>query len=77
MPPVTEGNRIKWHYFINGKFHSVQDLDMRLFFPQELDSYLEWAGFNIMHKFGDFKEETFSDSSEKQIYVLALAGLSI
>lgn len=30
-----------------------------------------------MHKFGDFKEETFSDSSEKQIYVLALAGLSI
>ena len=74
---ATQINRIKWHYFINGKFHSVQDLDMRLFFPQELDSYLEWAGFNIMHKFGDFKEETFSDSSEKQIYVLALAGLSI
>ena len=74
---ATQINRIKWHYFINGKFHSVQDLDMRLFFPQELDSYLEWAGFNIMHKFGGFKEETFSDSSEKQIYVLALAGLSI
>lgn len=67
----TQINRIEWHYFINGEFHSVQNLDMRLFFPQELDSYLEWAGFNIIHKFGSFEEETFSDNSEKQIFVLA------
>lgn len=65
-------NRIEWHYFINGKFHSIQNLDMRLFFPQELDSYLEWAGFNVIHKFGGFEEEVFSDNSEKQIYVLSL-----
>ena len=45
---------------------------MRLFFPQELDSYLEWAGFKIIHKFGGFEEETFGDNSEKQIYVLTL-----
>ncbi len=69
---ATQINRIKWHYFINGKFHSTQNMDMRLFFPQELDSYLEWAGFNIVHKFGGFEEEAFSDDSEKQIYVLSL-----
>ena len=69
---ATQINRIKWHYFINGEFHSIQNLDMRLFFPQELDSYLERAGFNLIHKFGSFKEETFSNASEKQIYVLAL-----
>lgn len=68
---ATQINRIEWHYYINGKFHSTQNLDMRLFFPQELDSYLEWAGFNIIHKFGSFEEEVFCDKSEKQIFVLA------
>ncbi|MDR1180589.1 MAG: class I SAM-dependent methyltransferase [Bacteroidales bacterium] len=67
---ATQINRIEWHYYINGEFHSTQNLDMRLFFPQELDSYLEWAGFNIIHKFGSFKEEVFNDKSEKQIFVL-------
>ena len=44
---------------------------MRLFFAKELDAYLEWAGFNIIHKYGNFKEGVFNDKSEKQIYVLA------
>lgn len=62
-------NRIEWHYFINGQFDSIQNLDMRLFFPQELDAYLEWNGFEIVHKFGSFEEETFNDHSEKQVFV--------
>ncbi|MBD0851969.1 class I SAM-dependent methyltransferase [Maribacter arenosus] len=65
----TQINRIDWHYFINGEFDSIQNLDMRLFFPQELDSYLERNGFNIIHKFGGFEEEVFNDKSEKQIFV--------
>lgn len=68
---ATQINRIEWHYFINGKFHSIQNMDIRLFFPQELDSYLEWVGFNVIHKFGSFEEEEFNNNSEKQIYVLA------
>lgn len=68
---ATQINRIQWHYFINDEFHSIQNIDMRLFFPQELDTYLEWTGFNVIHKFGDFEEKAFNDSSEKQIYVLA------
>lgn len=66
---ATQINRIEWHYFINGEFHSIQNLDMRLFFPQELDSYLEGAGFEISHKFGSFEEELFENKSEKQIFV--------
>ena len=62
-------NRIEWHYFINGKFNSIQNLDMRMFFPQELDSYLGWNGFNIIHKYGGFQEEAFNDNSEKQVFV--------
>jgi ubiquinone/menaquinone biosynthesis C-methylase UbiE len=65
----TQINRIEWHYFINGEFDSIQNLDMRLFYPQELDSYLERNGFNIIHKFGSFEEEAFNDHSEKQIFV--------
>ena len=68
---ATQINRIEWHYFINGEFHSIQNLDMRLFFPQELDTYLKWAGFSVIRKFGSFAEEAFTDNSEKQIYVLA------
>ena len=65
----TQMNRIEWHYYINGQFDSIQDLDMRLFFPQELDAYLEWKGFEIIQKFGSFAEEAFKDDSEKQIFV--------
>lgn len=68
---ATQMNRICWHYVINGVFHSAQPLDMRLFFPLELDAYLEGAGFTIVHKFGGFEEEAFADDSEKQVYVLA------
>lgn len=68
----TQINRIEWHYFINGRFDSVQNLDMRLFFPQELDAYLEWNGFKMIHKFGSFEEEAFNDHSGKQIFVCQL-----
>ncbi|PNW26921.1 class I SAM-dependent methyltransferase [Formosa algae] len=62
-------NRIAWHYYINGDFHSIQNLDMRLFFPQELDSYLEQHGFKILQKYGSFEKEAFDNHSEKQIIV--------
>lgn len=65
----TQINCIEWEYYIDGEYDSIQNLDMRLYFPQELDSYLEWNGFTIIHKFGNFKEEEFIDSSEKQIFV--------
>lgn len=66
---ATQINRIEWHYFINGEFNSIQNLDMRMYFPQELDAYLEWAGFDVIHKFGSFEEDKFNDKSEKQIFV--------
>jgi SAM-dependent methyltransferase len=65
----TQMNRIAWHYYINGVFDSIQNLDMRLFFPKELDSHLEENGFKINHKFGGFEKEAFNDASEKQIFV--------
>jgi SAM-dependent methyltransferase len=66
---TTQINRIKWHYFIDGKFDSVQNLDMRMFFPKELDEYLSINGFKIIDKFGGFQEEKFEDKSVKQVFV--------
>lgn len=66
---TTQINRIEWHYYINGKFNSIQNLDMRLFFPRELNFYLEANGFNIIKKFGNFNEQPFTNTSEKQIFV--------
>ncbi|MEZ4854697.1 class I SAM-dependent methyltransferase [Flavobacterium sp.] len=65
----TQINRIEWHYFINDVFHSIQNLDMRMYYPQELDSYLKFSGFTILHKFGNFDEDKFNNNSEKQIFV--------
>lgn len=53
----------------NPNIQFIVELDMRLFFPQELDSYPERNGFNIIYKFGGFEEEAFHDNSEKQIFV--------
>lgn len=69
---MTQINRIEWHYFINDSFHSVQNLDMRMYFPRELDTYLKWNGFTVMYKYGSFDEEAFNDDSEKQIFVCKL-----
>lgn len=66
---ATQINRIEWHFFINGEFDSIQNLNMRMFFPQELDAYLVSNGFDIIHKFGSFEEEAFNSDSEKQIFV--------
>lgn len=65
----SQVNRIEWHHFINGIFHSTQNLDMRMYFPQELDAYLLWHGFEIIHKFGSFDEKEFDNNSEKQIII--------
>ena len=65
----TQVNRIEWHYYINGQFDSVQNLDMRLFFPKELDAYLKQHDFKILHKFGSFDEAAFEDQSNKQIFI--------
>ena len=69
---ATQINRIEWHYTINEAFHSVQHLDMRMYFPQELDTYLKWSGFSILHKFGNFDQEQFNNHSEKQLIICKL-----
>ena len=70
---ASQINRIEWHYHINGVFDSVQKLDMRMYFPKELDAYIQQAGFRVLEKLGNFEGGSFEDASEKQIYVCQIA----
>ena len=65
----TQINQIKWQYVIDGKFEPEQSLDMRMYYPQELDEYVRINGFTIFKKYGDFNSSDFMSNSVHQIFV--------
>lgn len=70
---ASQINRVVWHYEINGQADArVDELCMRMVFPQELDALLELSGFAIEHKYGDYDESPFDSSSSKQLMVCRL-----
>jgi len=62
-------NRIKWYYKIDNQEEVVKELNMRIFYPQELDALLYYNGFTIEAKFGNYNMDTFVPSSKKQLIV--------
>jgi len=72
---ASEINRVKWKHSLDGE-ETIRSLDMRCFWPLEMDAILKYNGFEIVHKFGDYDESIFSSDSSKQIYVLKARELS-
>ena len=66
--PATQVNRVRW-FFHMGSEETIQNLDMRCFFPLEMDALLKYNGFRIVSKFGSFDEAPFGSTSPKQIFV--------
>jgi SAM-dependent methyltransferase len=67
---AAQVNRIVWHYEIDGQEDAVvHRMDMRIFFPQELDALLKFNGFEIEHKHGNYNESPFGPDSPHQIVV--------
>ena len=64
-------NRVKWYPYIDGE-EFVEKLDMRCFFPQEMDSILQYNGFQIISKYGDFDKNAFGNESSKQIFICSV-----
>lgn len=62
-------NKILMYYKIGDLEERVDELNMRIFFPQEIDAILKYNEFTIENKFGDFKENPFGQGSPKQIIV--------
>lgn len=66
---VNQINRIKWYYKIDNKEEYSEELNMRIFYPQELDALLHYNGFIIESKFGNYNMGPFVSTSKKQLVV--------
>jgi hypothetical protein len=72
--PDTQIKRVTtWHAVPGIEKEVSSPLDMRMYFPQELDALLEYNGFTIEHKYGDYDGAPFGRESEKQIIVCSAA----
>ena len=67
--PNTQIKRITTHHAIPGEEETEGELNMRMYFPQELDALIKYNGFVIDDKYGDYDQTTFDSQSEKQLVV--------
>jgi ubiquinone/menaquinone biosynthesis C-methylase UbiE len=65
----TQINRIKWEYYVNNEPYSIESLDMRIFYPQELDYYITSNEYKIINKYGDYQMSPFTNGSPIQLIV--------
>ena len=65
----TQINRMRWYYKVGEEQEYVEPLDLRMFYPQELDALLHYNGFTVEAKFGDFDETAFASTSLTQVVV--------
>ncbi|HAH05694.1 MAG TPA: class I SAM-dependent methyltransferase [Elusimicrobia bacterium] len=62
--------RVTWVHHVGGKTFASR-LDMRCFYPLELDALLRHNGFSVLRKYGSFDLKPFRSESPKQIFVCA------
>jgi len=65
---ATQTLRCIWRHKIGDKVID-QKLDMRCFYPLEMDLLVRYNNFKIINKYGDFNKGEFTSDSMKQIYV--------
>ncbi|MEJ0035115.1 MAG: class I SAM-dependent methyltransferase [Gammaproteobacteria bacterium] len=58
-----------FHHFPGGAPEVEGSLDMRMYFPQELQALLRYNGFRIAAAYGGFDRGPLTGASAKQIYV--------
>ncbi len=61
---TSQINRIKLFFKLPSQTEElIVELNLRMYFPQELNALLEYNGFTIEDKFGDYEETPFVSSS--------------
>lgn len=67
--PATQINHVTYYYSKKDQpdYHS-HPLDMRCYFPQEMDALLNYNGFEIRNNYGGFDKSPFTGESVKQIF---------
>jgi SAM-dependent methyltransferase len=67
--PARQVNRVTWIHHIGGGAPRARKLDMRCFYPLELEALLKYNGFRVLGKYGDYAKAPFTAASMKQIFV--------
>ena len=62
-----------YHRYPDQEEEVVGSLDMRMYFPAELDALLVENGFRLRHKFADYDRAPFHDQAKTQLSVCCLA----
>jgi len=61
-------NHVTWRIIRDG-LERLEQLDMRCFFPCEMEALIRLSGFRSVVRYGDFDETPFTSESPKQICV--------
>ena len=72
---TSQINKIHFYYQLPKlREEVVERLDLRMYFPQELDALLKHNGFNLEEKAGDYGGGSFQSSSSMQLIVCSSGG---
>ncbi|MEI7527368.1 MAG: class I SAM-dependent methyltransferase [Elusimicrobiota bacterium] len=66
---AAQVNRVTWIHHVDGGRPVAQKLDMRCFYPLEMDALLKYNGFKVLRKYGGYGKKPFSSAARKQLYV--------
>ncbi len=69
---AAQVNRVTWRYEAGDEERRAQ-LDIRCFYPREMDLVLARHGFEVEDKFGDFEGTPFRKGAGKMVYVCRAA----
>lgn len=67
--PTTQINHITTYTTWPTGAESVGEVDMRMFFPQELDALLKCNGLPVAYKFSDYQGTPFGPGATKQLII--------
>ncbi|MEZ4813178.1 MAG: class I SAM-dependent methyltransferase [Caldisericia bacterium] len=68
----TQINHVTLYFKFEGGIEKTEPLDIRIYYPQEIDTLLKYNGFKIESKFGDYKKSKFTSDSPFQIFKLSV-----
>ncbi|MCH8989816.1 MAG: class I SAM-dependent methyltransferase [Chloroflexi bacterium] len=67
---ASQINRIELFFKLPSQTEEeTEELNLRMYFPQELNALLEYNGFIIEDKFGDYEKTPFASSAKLQLLV--------
>jgi len=71
---ATQINHVLWTVQRPDGSEERQELNLRMYFPAEMDALLHYNGFRIVRKDGDFQGTPFGSGSSHQVFVCEVRG---